>query len=146
VNELYQIIILIGLIGFAWYYHNVYTAKNSHKEKKALEKKFKLPKGIYYMICLNVFLLFIWLYSEVNFTDLIIPEITREPIVCEIDKTGQYLGVAEQRVKDVGCGISGNLFLRDTYYITAVCPELGGRVDFEIIIDDCGEVVSANIN
>jgi hypothetical protein len=62
------------------------------------------------------------------------------------DKTGQYMSLAIQRVENTGCAISGNYFFGDTYYITAVCPELGGRVDVEIKITNCGEVFDANFN
>jgi len=64
----------------------------------------------------------------------------------KFDKTGQYMSLAIQRVQNTGCAISGNQFFGDTYYIQAVCPELGGPVDVEIKISVCGKVVYANFD
>ena len=64
----------------------------------------------------------------------------------KFDKTGQYMSLATQRVENTGCAISGYQFFGDTYYIQAVCPELGGAVDVEIKINVCGEVVYANFD
>lgn len=65
---------------------------------------------------------------------------------CEIDKSGAYMSLARERVQNAGCMISGFQFFGDTYYIQAVCPELGGPVDVDIKINDCGEVVYANFD
>ena len=60
----------------------------------------------------------------------------------QIDKSGRYMSKAIQSIKNQGCAISGNQFLNGVYYIQAVCPELGGPVDFEIQINNCGKVIS----
>ena len=149
-DEFFQIILLLGFIVFAWYCIDFITGKNSNKEKKPVKKKFKLPKGIYYLIGLNVFLLLSWLYSEANFTDLIIPEIKIENSTSycnEFDKTGSYMDIALNEVRTTGSGflITGSQFIDDTYLVQGYSPEYGVPIDVAMKINVCGEIVDVDL-
>ena len=65
---------------------------------------------------------------------------------CEIDRSGNYMDLAIERVRLTGCVVSGFQFINNTYLVQSFCPELPpypGRIEFSIKINECGEVVSA---
>ena len=72
------------------------------------------------------------------------PESSNNSSFCEIDMSGNYMDLAIERVKVTGCMISGFQFFNGTYFVQSYCPELPGRVEFSIKINDCGEIVDVN--
>jgi hypothetical protein len=150
-NELFQIIILLGFTVFAWYSIDFITGKKSNKEKKPVKKKpvkkkFKLTKGIYYLIGANL-LFYAWLFFYIE-SNTISPSENSTSDCNEFDKTGRYENLALNRVRNVsgGCMITGNQFFGDSYFVQAVCPKYGGPVDVEIKINICGEVVFSDVD
>ena len=60
----------------------------------------------------------------------------------EPDTSGQFMNIVVSRIKNQGCAISSNFFKGNgSYIIQAVCPELGGPKEFEVLVNECGDIL-----
>jgi hypothetical protein len=60
-----------------------------------------------------------------------------------LDKTGGYMDLVVSRIKDTGCGIQTYFFTGNGIYIVqAVCVQFGGSKEFQVVVNNCGEILS----
>ena len=60
----------------------------------------------------------------------------------EPDTSGKFMDLVVSRIKNKGCAISFNFFKGNgSYIIQAVCSDMGGAEEFEVVVNECGDIL-----